>query len=288
MGNPPDPSSRIVPKKASSLWGRPWGEVLVAVAVAAAVALGVYWTVRLSQLESRLNEADRRLDQVVAQVTEISEQTRQAAERATEAERNSRLSAEGRRQAEAERNEARRIAEEAREEAASARNEAEVANREKQEVLRQREEELKRLQENLSRIAETRRTALGLVMNLGSDALGFDFDKADLRPQNRELLSRILGVLLTLDKGFGVYVYGHTDDVGSEAYNLELSRKRAEAVRDYLVKGGLNPAIVTTKGFGQSIPLVSGTTPEARAKNRRVEIGIVQTNLRFEKALPDQ
>ena len=76
-------------------------------------------------------------------------------------------------------------------------------------------------------------------------------------------------------------VYGHTDDVGSQAYNQELSEKRARAVRDYLVEAGIGQEIITTKGFGKTKPLVPGTTPEARAKNRRVEVEIVDTILNY-------
>ena len=71
-------------------------------------------------------------------------------------------------------------------------------------------------------------------------------------------------------KGYGIYVYGYTDDVGSPEYNQKLSERRAQAVRDYLVQAGLNPAIITTKGYGKSDPRVPGNNSEARATNRRV------------------
>jgi len=118
------------------------------------------------------------------------------------------------------------------------------------------------------------------VMNLGENAIQFDFDRATLRAENRELLSRIAGVLLTA-KGYSIYVYGHTDDIGSDEYNLDLSQRRARAVRDYLVEAGLNSSIITTRGYGKSSPRVLATTQEARAKNRRVEIGIVDVSLDF-------
>jgi outer membrane protein OmpA-like peptidoglycan-associated protein len=111
-------------------------------------------------------------------------------------------------------------------------------------------------------------------MNLGSDSIEFDFDSAELRSANRELLSRIAGILLTAPH-YSIYVYGHTDDVGSDDYNLRLSERRARSVRDYLAEAGLNPAIMTTRGYGKSSPRVAATTAEARAMNRRVEIGIV-------------
>ena len=147
-------------------------------------------------------------------------------------------------------------------------------------IRKEREEELNRLQEALQKIAETRRTAMGLVMNLDSNAIQFEFNKAVLLSMNRELLSRIAGILLT-SKGYSIKVHGHTDDVGSDAYNQELSERRAQAVRDYLVEAGISPTIVTTKGYGKSKPLVTAKTSEARAKNRRVEVEIVDTILNF-------
>jgi outer membrane protein OmpA-like peptidoglycan-associated protein len=138
----------------------------------------------------------------------------------------------------------------------------------------------------LSGIVETRRTALGVVMNLGSDAVEFDFDKATLRPENRELLSRIAGVLLT-STGYRVQIHGHTDDIGSSEYNQRLSERRAKAVQDYLVDAGIDPGIVSTKGHGKANPLLPGTTPKARAKNRRVEIGIIDTTINYEQVVAD-
>ncbi len=78
-----------------------------------------------------------------------------------------------------------------------------------------------------------------------------------------------------------IYVYGHTDDIGSDEYNLDLSQRRARTVRDYLVEAGLDSSIITTRGYGKSSPRVPATTQEARAKNRRVEIGIVDVSLDF-------
>jgi outer membrane protein OmpA-like peptidoglycan-associated protein len=133
----------------------------------------------------------------------------------------------------------------------------------------------------LNRIASTRRTKSGLLMSLGSDTINFDFDKAELRPEERELLSRIAGILLT-SSGYRVQVFGHTDDIGTDQYNQTLSERRAVAVRDYLVKAGIDPAIISTKGFGKSNPLVKGTSEADRAKNRRVEIGIIDTVITYQ------
>jgi OmpA-OmpF porin, OOP family len=72
-----------------------------------------------------------------------------------------------------------------------------------------------------------------------------------------------------------VEIQGHTDSTGSAAYNLKLSQKRADSVRDYLVKDGVNPDQLQTKGYGQTQPAVSNATPAGRAKNRRVVMFVI-------------
>ena len=119
---------------------------------------------------------------------------------------------------------------------------------------------------------------MGLVMTLDSKSIRFDFDKADIKPEYRDILNRIAGILMTL-KGYTIAVYGYTDDIGTPAYNLQLSQRRAEAVRDFLMQTGISPTIMSTKGFGKSDPRVPGDSEQARAANRRVEIGIVDSKL---------
>lgn len=240
--------------------------ILLGVAVLAAA---VYGSLRIRSLEQQVDQLSQQVHDSVKRVEAVSERSEAALIRASQAEENSLQAARGREQAEQARAEYERIAE-------GARQEAQVAREEADRVRQEREAELERMQKALSQIAETRRTALGLVMNLGEDTLKFDFDKATLRPENRELLSRIAGVLLT-SKGYRIDVFGHTDDIGTEEYNLKLSQRRAQSVRNYLVEAGVDPGIITTKGFGKSSPRVPGTTPQARATNRRVEIAIVDS-----------
>jgi outer membrane protein OmpA-like peptidoglycan-associated protein len=208
-------------------------------------------------------------------------------ERADAAEASARTAAEGRQSAEAETTRAHEEAEAARSEteaarqaAAGEREKAVRAQAEADRIRKEAEAELNRLQNALSQVAETRRTALGLVMNLGGDHLKFAFDKAELRPQDKEVLSRIAGILLT-SPDYTISVNGYTDDVGTDEYNQKLSERRAQAVRDYLVQAGLPPEILTVAGHGKSHPLVPGTSEEARAKNRRVELGIVNTRILY-------
>ena len=211
---------------------------------------------------------------------ETSTLARQALERATNAEAAARAAAEGRQVAEAQTGQAQAEADAARNQAVSALETAATAKAEADRIRKQAEAELNRLQEALSQVAETRRTALGLVMNLGSDYLKFDFDKAELHTGDRELLSRVAGILLT-SPDYTVSVNGHTDDVGTDEYNQKLSERRAQSVRDYLEKVGLRPEILSVTGHGKKRPLVPGTSEKARAKNRRVELGIVNTRILY-------
>ena len=204
----------------------------------------------------------------------------QASDRATAAETAARTAAELRQAAEAATARAREEADTARQEATTAKETAVSVQAEAQQIRKRAEAEVGRLEEALGQVAETRRTALGLVMNLGGDHLKFEFDKAELRPQDKELLSRIAGILLT-SHDYTISVNGHTDDVGSDAYNRQLSERRAQAVRDYLVKAGLPEDILSVEGHGKALPLVRGSSDKARAQNRRVELGIVNTQIRY-------
>jgi OOP family OmpA-OmpF porin len=71
-----------------------------------------------------------------------------------------------------------------------------------------------------------------------------------------------------------IVVEGHTDSIGSDAYNMKLSRQRAEAVKRYLVGHGTAASRITTEGFGKGQPVASNATAEGRAQNRRVEIHV--------------
>jgi OOP family OmpA-OmpF porin len=73
-----------------------------------------------------------------------------------------------------------------------------------------------------------------------------------------------------------VEVQGHTDSTGSPAYNLQLSQRRAESVRDYLISQGVAPGQLTAKGYGQNQPIASNSTPAGRAQNRRVVMHVLQ------------
>ncbi len=104
----------------------------------------------------------------------------------------------------------------------------------------------------------------------------FDFDKAVVKPAGKAKLDDLVGKI----KGINLEVIiavGHTDSIGSDAYNQKLSVRRAEAVKAYLVSKGIEKNRVYTEGKGEKQPVASNKTKEGRAKNRRVEIEVVGT-----------
>jgi outer membrane protein OmpA-like peptidoglycan-associated protein len=164
--------------------------------------------------------------------------------------------------------------------AQQAAEQAKQAHDQMSQMRREREEELNRMQEALNRVVETHRTPSGMLIVLPDSTFRFDFDNADLNSKNRELLSRVAGILL-VSKGYGLSVFGYTDDVGSEQYNQQLSERRAKAVEDYLIQAGIDPSIIRVKGYGKMSPHVAGTTASARGQNRRVEIALTDSSVRY-------
>ncbi|MCU1336339.1 MAG: OmpA/MotB domain protein [Bryobacterales bacterium] len=120
-------------------------------------------------------------------------------------------------------------------------------------------------------ILQTRDTARGLIVNL-SDVL-FDTAKFTLRPEAREKLAKVAGIV-SGHPGLRLDVEGHTDNVGGDSYNQELSEHRGSAVRDYLTQQGMAQGSVTTKGFGKTQPIATNDTAAGRQQNRRVELVI--------------
>jgi OOP family OmpA-OmpF porin len=104
----------------------------------------------------------------------------------------------------------------------------------------------------------------------------FDFNKSVVKPAGKakldDLVSKIKGINLEV-----IIAVGHTDSIGSDAYNQKLSVRRAEAVKAYLVSKGIEKNRVYTEGKGEKQPVASNKTNEGRAKNRRVEIEVVGT-----------
>ena len=107
----------------------------------------------------------------------------------------------------------------------------------------------------------------------------FDFDKSVVKPEAKvkldELVNQIRGINLEV-----VIAVGHTDSIGTDAYNQRLSVRRAEAVKAYLVSKGIEANRVYTEGKGEKQPVADNRTREGRAKNRRVEVEVVGTRPR--------
>lgn len=104
----------------------------------------------------------------------------------------------------------------------------------------------------------------------------FDFDKSVIKPAGKAKLDDLVGKV----KGINLEVIiavGHTDSVGSDAYNQKLSVRRAESVKAYLVSKGIEKNRIYTEGKGEKQPVADNKTKEGRAKNRRVEIEVVGT-----------
>ena len=117
--------------------------------------------------------------------------------------------------------------------------------------------------------------AVASKVTYNADAF-FDFDKAVLKPAGKaeldKLVSKLNGVNLEV-----IVAVGHTDSVGSDAYNQKLSIRRSEAVKAYLVSKGIEKNRIYTEGKGEKQPVASNKTKDGRAKNRRVEIEVVGT-----------
>ena len=101
----------------------------------------------------------------------------------------------------------------------------------------------------------------------------FDFDKATLKPEAKRQLAGVLQALKE-QPGLHTHIVGHTDGIGSDAYNMKLSQRRAESVATYLAQNGVSKPSMQTDWRGKREPVASNTTDEGRAQNRRVEITI--------------
>jgi outer membrane protein OmpA-like peptidoglycan-associated protein len=121
----------------------------------------------------------------------------------------------------------------------------------------------------LNSILQTRDSARGLIVNM-SDVL-FDTGSYTLKPGAREKLAKISGIVLA-HPGLNLQIEGHTDSVGTDEFNQQLSERRADTVRDFLAEQGVSPSSITAKGFGKTQPVASNDTADGRQRNRRVEL----------------
>jgi len=153
-------------------------------------------------------------------------------------------------------------ADKAKASAAQSENLRQQAEKEKQELRG-------RLLQQLNSVLATRDSARGLIANM-SDVL-FRSGSVELLPAARERLAKVSGIVLAYPS-LHVSIEGHTDSVGSDEYNQDLSERRAQSVRDYFVRGGIPEGAVDARGFGKAEPVASNETSEGRQQNRRVEL----------------
>ncbi|MFL5318686.1 MAG: OmpA family protein [Myxococcaceae bacterium] len=147
--------------------------------------------------------------------------------------------------------------------------------------LQQREQQLKteeqakndaeaRARKALEQVASVKQEARGMVVTLNGSVL-FAFDEASLLPDAKRRLDVVADVLKQApDEQFRVE--GYTDAIGDDSYNLQLSQRRADSVKSYLVSRGVSPEQIASLGYGENRPVADNGSPEGRANNRRVEI----------------
>ena len=116
--------------------------------------------------------------------------------------------------------------------------------------------------------------AKGCLASASSVVL-FSFNSADIKPKAYPMLNEA-AMKLKENPDLNGRIDGYADSTGNEAYNIDLSERRAKAVKDYLVSKGIDPERLNTNGFGNADPVASNDTKEGRAKNRRVEVKPVQ------------
>jgi outer membrane protein OmpA-like peptidoglycan-associated protein len=246
---------------------------------------------------AREEEARARAEAEAARRRQAEVDAQSAAAARAEAERNARLAEQNAQaalsqqaealRAKADADAARAAADAARRDAEASRAQAEAARAQADSARQQAEAEASRahslamkseqekealranLREQLNVILETRETARGLVVNV-SDVL-FDTGKANLKPGAREKLARVSGILAA-HPGLRLEIEGHTDSVGTDDYNQNLSERRAQTVREYLVSQRIAADSVIARGFGETQPVASNDNAAGRQQNRRVEL----------------
>jgi outer membrane protein OmpA-like peptidoglycan-associated protein len=196
--------------------------------------------------------AERERAATAAAAAAAAERERAAAAAAAERERAAAAAAEAALATQAAVERAARLAADEADARATARARAELLNR-------------------LSAVLPTRETERGLISEIGG--VQFATGTANLNPPARESLARFSGIVASYPE-LQFRIEGHTDNVGSDATNAELSLRRALSVRDYLTSLGVSAARIDVDGFGPSRPVADNSTADGRARNRRVEIVI--------------
>jgi outer membrane protein OmpA-like peptidoglycan-associated protein len=218
-------------------------------------------------------------DSARAELARAEQRATEASQRAQagEARANSEQARADSEQARAQAGEARASSEQARAQA------AEEAARTQQARAVSAEARAQQAMEQLQQLAQVKQESRGVVITLSGQVL-FANDQAQLLPASQAALDNVATALKQVPADSPrVVVEGHTDAVGNRSHNLDLARRRAEAVRDFLVARGVNRALFTVQGIGPDRPVADNDTSEGRANNRRVEIVVPSTALALEK-----
>jgi outer membrane protein OmpA-like peptidoglycan-associated protein len=154
-------------------------------------------------------------------------------------------------------------------EADQARQAAAQSEQARQQAEKEKQDLRARLLQQLNTVLATRDSARGLIANM-SDVL-FKSGSSELLAGARERLAKVSGIVLAYPS-LKLSVEGHTDSIGSDDYNQQLSEKRAASVREYLVQQGIASDSIVATGFGKTSPVATNDTPEGRQQNRRVEL----------------
>ncbi len=222
------------------------------------------------EAEARAVEIEQARTEAEARALELEKARKETEAKALEAEQAKKESEAKALEAE----QAKKEAEAGLVEVEKARKEAEDKAREAERARLQAEKaiaERKQLESELAELKATQ-TERGIVLTLG-DIL-FEFGKNVLLPGAKGTIDRLVE-FLTKYPNRDVVIEGHTDNVGSDTYNLGLSQRRADAVRDSLTSKGISKDRITATGYGESRPVASNATPAGRQQNRRVEIVIL-------------
>ena len=217
---------------------------------------------RRAEAERAQAQAELQRDQALAQQQQALAAAEVAQQAAEDAERQKQEALEQQQQAQLEAQQAQQQAQQSQQQAQQAQQQAQQAEQEKEQMRT-------RLMAQLNQVLQTRDTARGLIVSM-PDVL-FAFDKYDLKPEARERLAKISGILLAYP-GLKLEVEGHTDSIGSDEYNDALSEKRADSVRSYLISSGVSPDSIRAVGLGKADPVADNSTAEGRQMNRRVDI----------------
>jgi outer membrane protein OmpA-like peptidoglycan-associated protein len=224
---------------------------------------------READARAQAQEAQQNEEAARAQAEEQARQRSQAEQERHAAEQAKAEAEQARQQAEAARSAAVAQQAEAQAQAQQAQLTAQQAEQARLQTEQQAQQTRQRLLEQLNQVLQTRETARGLIVDM-PDVL-FDTGKHTLKPGARERLSKVAGILQAYPD-LQVQVEGHTDNVGGVEFNQQLSERRAEGVRSYLVAQGVKPESIESRGAGMSEPVASNSTAQGRQLNRRVDL----------------